>query len=281
MRHDRGTDRALDVLVRLAGPDGVRQAVRERIGVAERPSTVVPESRWDGLSQLSADALPVSARLWVLEEDRTDLNELLVLADGLPRGLESAVLHGEPFGPGRKESVPLAGTLRDRLLAESADRLPATELIPVLRAARTMRQGRRAARSTGRGDWPLVIEADTEQPLPGYTRWALALRPDCPPVLRERFSAHPGYAHRMRLAGIVDGPESYVRQWRSARTVLCALDTGRWAFPTREREAEEALRPLVRDSLGANVEAWAVLAQLLPTFTGTVPELIVTAGAIA
>ncbi|MFF8614304.1 hypothetical protein [Streptomyces sp. NPDC015350] len=281
MRHDRGTDRALDVLVCLAGADDVRQAVRERIGVAERPGTVVPGSRWDSLPRLSADALPASARLWVLEEDRADLNELLVLAGGLPRGLESAVLHGEPFGPGRKEPVPVLGALRERLLAESAERLPAAELIPALRAARTMRQGRRAVRSTGRGDWSRVIAADTEQPLPGYTRWALALRPDCPPVLRERFSAHPGHAHRTRLAGIVDGPETYVREWRSARTVLCALGTGRWAFPTRTGEAENALRPLVRDSLGANVEAWAVLAQLLPTFTGTVPELIVTAGAIA
>ncbi|MFE7618429.1 hypothetical protein [Streptomyces sp. NPDC057496] len=281
MRHDRDTDRALDVLVCLAGADDERQAVRERIGVAERPSGLVPELHWTNLSRLSADALPVSARLWVLEEDRADLNELLILADGLPPGLKSAVLHGEPFGPGRKEPVPLPETLRYRLRTEGAEQLPAAELIPALRAVRTMRQGRRAARATGRGDWSRVIEADTEQQLPGYTRWALALRPDCPPVLRERFSTHPGYAHRVRLAGIIDGPESYVREWRSARTVLCALDTGRWAFPTREKEAEDVLRPLVRDSLGANVEAWAVLAQLLPTFTGTVPELIVTAGAIA
>ncbi|MGW2180427.1 hypothetical protein ACWCXX_20450 [Streptomyces sp. NPDC001732] len=280
MQHDRDTDRALDVLVRLVEADDTRQAVRERIGVAERPGATVP-GRWDAESQLSPDALPASVRLWVLEEDRPETNELLVMADGLPRGLETAVLDGEPFGPGRQDPVPLAKTLREWPRPEGARRLPEEEVVPALRAVRTMRQGRRAARSTGRRHWPRVVGADTEQPLPGYARWALALRPDCPPALRERFSDHPGYAHRMRAGGIVDGPETYVREWGPARTVLRALDTGRWAFPTRAGEAEDMLRPLVHGSLGTNVEAWAVLAQLLPTFTGTVPELIVTSGAIA
>jgi hypothetical protein len=280
MRYNRDMGRALDVLVCLAEADDVRQAVRERTGVAEWSSATVP-GLWDRVSRLSPDVLPASARLWALEEDRPETNELLALAGGVPRGLERAVFDGEPFGPGRRTPVPLTEKLRDRLRSEGIERLPAEELIPALRAVRTMRQGRRAARSMGREDWPRVIEADAEQPLPGYARWTLALRPDCPQVLRERFSTHPGYAHRIREAGIVDSPETYVREGRPARVVLRALDTGHWAFPSRVGEAEDVLRPLVRDSLGANVEAWAVLAQLLPTFTGTAPELIVTAGAIA
>lgn len=56
---------------------------------------------------------------------------------------------------------------------------------------------------------------------------------------------------------------------------------GHWAFPARLAEARAALQPLVRVELGGNIEAWAVLTQLLPTFTGTVPELVTTARAIA
>jgi hypothetical protein len=52
-------------------------------------------------------------------------------------------------------------------------------------------------------------------------------------------------------------------------------------FPARVRAAEDALRPLVREHLGEREEAWAVLAQLLDTYHGTAPELIMTAGAIA
>lgn len=52
-------------------------------------------------------------------------------------------------------------------------------------------------------------------------------------------------------------------------------------FPHRAAEAAALVRPLVRAELGSNLDAWAVLAQLLPTFAGTVPELVTTSGAIA
>ncbi|MCT4353381.1 hypothetical protein M5362_09600 [Streptomyces sp. Je 1-79] len=280
MQHDSTADGALDVLVSLADPDGTGR-IRERIGVAERPTGVIPP-RWTAVSQLSSAVPPASARLWMLEEDRPEINELIVFyAGGLPGALELAVVNGEPFGPDRHATVPLTRQMRERPLRTGVNRLPAEELVPAFRAVTTMRAGRRAANSVAREDWARVVEADAEEPLPGYARWALALRPDCPSVLRERFSDHPSHAHRMRTAGIVEGPAAFVAQWRPARTVLTTLDTGRWAFPTRAREAEDVLRPLVRGSLGTDLEAWAVLAQLLPTFTGTVPELIVTAGAIA
>ncbi|MEU7033408.1 hypothetical protein ABZ958_06940 [Streptomyces sp. NPDC046237] len=280
MHHDRTLDGALDVLVSLADNDDAGR-IRERIGVADRPGTTDPR-RWIATRQIASTVPRASTWLWILEEDNPEINEIVVLLDsGLHSALELAVLNGEPFGPDEHRRVPVTKALADRPRPDAVKRLPDEELVPALRAVTTMRQGRRAARAVARRDWPGVVEADTADPLPGYARWALALRPDCPTALRKRFSDHPSYAHRMRTAGIVESPAAYVQKWRTAHTVLATLDTGRWAFPTRLREAEDVLRPLVRGSLGANVEAWAVLAQLLPTFTGTVPELIVTAGAIA
>ncbi|MFE5613947.1 hypothetical protein [Streptomyces sp. NPDC056470] len=280
MHQNRDTDGALDVLVSLADPEDAGR-IRERIGAAEPPGTR-ERQRWLTTRCIASTEPRTSTWLWMLEEDDPEINEIVVLLDcGLNGALELAVLEGEPFGPDEQRRVPVTKALSGRPRPEAVRRLPSGELLPALRAVTTMRQGRRAANAVARGDWPRVVEADTADPLPGYARWALALRPDCPTALRERFSDHPSYAHRMRTAGIVESPAAYVREWRSARTVLTTLDTGRWAFPTRVREAEDVLRPLVRGSLGANVEAWAVLAQLLPTFTGTVPELIVTAGAIA
>ncbi|MEU8527550.1 MULTISPECIES: hypothetical protein [Streptomyces] len=278
MRHDQDTDRALDVLLSFAEADDAAR-VRERIRLEDRPAAV--PDRWTAIPRIAASSVPVSARQWMLEADDPEINELVVLSSGLPGALELSVLKGEPFGPDGGRTLPLNGALRGRPMPEGVRRFGPGEAVPALRAVRTMRQGRAAANQLGRADWTAVIEADVEQPLPGFARWALALRPDCPNVLRQRFSDHPSYAHRMRTGGIIDGPAEYVREWRSARTVLTVLDTGRWAFPARMPEAEAVLRPLVRDSLGGNLEAWAVLAQLLPTFTGTAPELIVTSGAIA
>ncbi len=46
-------------------------------------------------------------------------------------------------------------------------------------------------------------------------------------------------------------------------------------------EAEDALRPLVREHLAGSEDAWSVLAQLIDTFHGNAVELVVTAGAVA
>jgi hypothetical protein len=58
------------------------------------------------------------------------------------------------------------------------------------------------------------------------------------------------------------------------------LDCGRFAFPNRLAAARDLLRPTLARALGANLEAWAVLAQLLPSFAGTLPALIATSAAI-
>lgn len=73
----------------------------------------------------------------------------------------------------------------------------------------------------------------------------------------------------------------YVELARPPHEVLGVLQFGRLLFPRRGREVATSLAPLVHAEVGANPDAWAVLARLLPTFAGTVPELVRTSGAIA
>ncbi|KIZ18366.1 hypothetical protein [Streptomyces natalensis] len=47
------------------------------------------------------------------------------------------------------------------------------------------------------------------------------------------------------------------------------------------RSVGALITALTDEHLGGDVEAWAVCLQLLPTFAGTLPELISTAGAVA
>jgi hypothetical protein len=129
-------------------------------------------------------------------------------------------------------------------------------------------------------DWAEVAAADRSEPLPGYARWALAARIDCPPELRAQFGSHPKFTRRLRTAGIVE-LRDYVESGRPPEDVLAVLHFGAALFPHRVAEAAALLRPLVRADLGTNLDAWAVLARLVPTFAGTVPELVRTSGAIA
>ncbi|MFD3436541.1 hypothetical protein ACFWU3_03440 [Streptomyces sp. NPDC058685] len=279
MNGDRRTAMALHLLLTLADADLARR-VRKRLAVTEDPPAG-PPSVWEAARQVSRAGAPASVLFWMLQADRPDINEVVYHVDGVGGRIQRDILRGVPFGDGARGPLPLAPGLRKQ--TEPVD-LPGTGprgVVGELRAVTRMRQGRRAAAAVGRDDWAQVAAADLEEPLPGFARWALATRIDCPKALRERFSDHPSFAHRMRQAGIVAGPGVYAENWRTAQDVLSVLDTGRWAFPGRLPEAEAVLRPLVQGSLGENTEAWAVLAQLLPTFTGTAPELIVTSGAIA
>ncbi|MFJ4846422.1 hypothetical protein [Streptomyces sp. NPDC088733] len=225
--------------------------------------------------------LPSSVVWWMLQQDDPDVNVLVYEHARIDDRVRHDILRGVPQGPGRTRPVKV-----DRALSRFAPpevRLASgpEELTAVLREVGSMGQGRVAARMVGREDWPVVAAADAVRPLPGYARWALSVRPDCPPEVRARFGTHRKFTHRLRTAGIVDGPAAYATTTRPAPQALSVLAMGRWAFPGRLAEAHAALRPLVRAELGGNTEAWAVLAQLLPTFTGTVPELVTTARAIA
>ncbi|MDX2643429.1 hypothetical protein PV341_07545 [Streptomyces sp. PA03-1a] len=270
----------LGFLLGLVDPALAARA-RSRTGVPEEDPAAVakpPEHlMWGPLWH----NLPASVLWWILQEDDPRTNALVYHHWRTDDRVRYDILNGLPYGPDRSRRVQVHADLAHFPAPELA--LPAgpEALVAALRAVTGMSQGRAAALTVGRDDWAAVAEADREQPLPGYARWALAIRPDCPPELRTQFGTHRKFTNRLRDAGVVDGPGAYATGTRPARDALRVLAMGRWAFPLRLPEAADALRPLVRTELGGNTEAWAVLTQLLPTFTGTLPELITTAGAIA
>ncbi len=248
----------------VAAEDAER--VRARLGLAA--ATPVP----DHLVPRRLSGVPASVLLWMLQEDDPAINEIVFKHPSLDEAIRRELARGTPFG-GAAGPLPFRGT--DRFPE------PETDVIDGLRWVRTKHEGDRAAGAVAVADWPEIAEADRAQALPGYARWALTVRIDCPNELRAQFGSHPKFAHRLREAGIIDGPREYVQGWKSAQSVLHVLELGPRLFPKRMAEATDVLAPMVRRELGANVEAWAVLAQLLPTFSGTVPELVRTCGAIA
>ncbi|MFI0938800.1 hypothetical protein [Streptomyces sp. NPDC021020] len=275
------TDARLDVLLSAAEP-GDEQRIRERLGLPAREpeSGAEPPGLWSAVRWVSSARVPAAVALWMLECDRPEINEIVFMGARVSPAVRRDIRLGLPFGDRTAGVLPVSRQVRTaRVDFAEAD---ADGAVAALRAVRSMKAGRTAAALVRREHWDTVDAEDRAHPLPGYARWALAIRIDCPEPLRERLGAgHPSFAYRMRQAGIIARPGGYVREWGPARDVLDVLAAGRWAFPARLREARAELRPLVGDRLGGNTEAWAVAAQLLPTFAGTVPELVVTAGAVA
>ncbi|CAM5342903.1 hypothetical protein [Streptomyces canus] len=277
--HDSSKDqRAVGFLLGLIDADAAAR-VRRRIGAPPARGN----ERRAAYAALKLTPVPSSVLVWILEEDDPKLNAAVYAHGSADPTMRRAVLRGVPFGPGRTGPLPV-----DTVLRKHADEPPVPQsvvargLVGALRAATAMRPARSAASMVlGRRDWQTVAAADRERPLPGHARWALSVRPDCPPALRAQFGSHPKFDHRVRQAGVLAGPGPYATAHGPAAQVLTVLSLGRVMFPARVRDAEDALRPLVREHLGDREEAWAVLAQLLDTFHGTAPELIMTSGAIA
>ena len=253
------------------------KAVRRRLGI-DKPTHPTDEHAARDLNLLGA---PQSALLWMLERDDPAINQLVFHQPGASESLKRDILRGVPFG-GAKGSLRVRVRCSQRACSHEEPVIPfsARGLIGGLREARTLGAARLAARAVSGRDWAIVAEADRLEALPGYTRWALSERIDCPPQVRAQFGSHPKFAHRLRTAGIVEMRE-YVERARPPANVLAVLNIGDQLFPHRVGEAAAVLAPLVRAELGANADAWAVLAQLLPTFGGTVPELVSTSGAVA
>jgi hypothetical protein len=269
----------MDFLLGLVGPREAERA-RSRLGdEALRPSA---RSRVEAVEELGYhDATPASVLLWLLEQDDPVVNALAFHNPHSTNAVKRDVLRGVPFGPGDRAPLERPEDLEYYDEPEIPAAASPHGVVGTLRRARTLRQARSAAMAVSREHWPGIAAADREEPLPGHARWALAIRIDCPPALREQFGSHPKFAHRLRQAGIVRDAAEYARTWRPARDVLTVLSLGRVAFPARAEEAAAALGPQVRAHLGGNPEAWAVCAQLLPTFSGTLPELVATSGAVA
>ncbi|MFE7168547.1 hypothetical protein [Streptomyces sp. NPDC057616] len=279
---DNGTSRrAAGFLLDLIDA-GEAERVRRRIGMPVHARVAGADERARLISSWTGRAVPASVLLWVLEEDDPDLNAVVWRHPRADDSMRRAILRGVPFGPGRTARVPVDPVLRRSEEPPVPGGYARQGLVGALRHATAMAPARQAASMVlERADWRTVAEADLEHPLPGYARWALAVRPDCPPRLRTQFGAHRKFTNRVRRAGVLDGPAEYATAQGPASDTLQVLALGHLLFPARIRDAEDALRPLVRDHLGGREEAWAVLAQLIDGFHGTVPELVATAGAIA
>lgn len=261
---------AMELLLSLAGSEDAG-AAGDRVEREWRAHPPSPTSRWHGAVH------PPSAQLWMLQHDDPALNAVVYRSRVLEGVIRDEIRQGLPFAPGARARVPVLDPVRlatDFRADEFRFAEPA-ELVAALRAAVTMKRAGAAARRVGRDDWGAVVRADREDPLPGYARWALAIRPDCPAWARTGFDTHPAFAQKLRKAGIYDGPRQLLETHRPAVHALGVLHHGLGAFP-RRREAIGPLRRLVRGTLGADTGAWAQLARLLPEFGGTVPELFDT-----
>ncbi|MDV9175398.1 hypothetical protein R6V09_35470 [Streptomyces sp. W16] len=257
--------------------------IRRRIGLPEPEGPATLEPRQNApLWSWTRTAVPASVLLWVLEQDDPERNQWVWRHKSADNAMRRAIARGVPFGPGREALLTVVDGLGPELEPPVPTSYTRFGLVGALREGTSMQAARTAASMVlERSDWHAVTEADRDRPLPGYARWALSVRPDCPPALRAHFGTHRKFTRRVEQAGVLDGPADYATAWGPASHVLKVLSTGQLMFPARAAEAEDALRPLVRDHLGDREDAWAVLAQLIDTFHGNAAELVVTAGAIA
>jgi hypothetical protein len=257
----------------------------------------------------AAPDTPRSLLRWLLELDDPDANYLVFQSAAVPDAVKRDILLGVPYGPRAADPgfrVPVLPDLdpdwhlehyhyrsfRRRAPHghsegyEDAADVEQRGIISTLYeagAGRQLRKCKRAAGALSSSDWSAVAEADRAEPLPGYARWALCVQVACPEELRGQLGGyHPHFASRLARAGfLLDGSAEYACTARQPGRVLAVLECIARALPQRAAEAADALRPLVEQELGDDLEAWAVLAQLLPGFAGSLPELIVTSGAIA
>ncbi|MEU5207824.1 hypothetical protein [Streptomyces sp. NPDC020742] len=178
--------------------------------------------------------------------------------------------------------------LRARLAAEED---PA-KLIAYLTTAPSYAADRQAHKLAGDGialPWPALIEARRAGELPGRLATALAERPDCPrELLLELLPDAPASGHddrtwvRSALRRGALTPEDLLDHCGPAREAL-----GRLLRAVESPDAQADRRgirhraaALATAHLGTDVEAWALCLQLLPTFAGSLRELMTTAGAL-
>ncbi|WP_043672719.1 hypothetical protein [Streptomyces xylophagus] len=282
MRENSTSGAAVDFLLGLID-SGDAERVRRRIGLPEPEDDRSAEARRNVLMwSWTRTTVPASVLLWVLQEDDPELNLSVWRHVSADNAMRRAIIRGVPFGPAGDGTLTVVEGLGQELEPPVPESFTRFGLVGALREGTSMRDARTAASMVlERSDWQAVSEADRDRPLPGYARWALAIRPDCPPALRAQFGTHRKFTHRVEQAGVLDGPADYATSWGPASHVLKVLSTGQLLFPARVAEAEDALRPLVRDHLGDREDAWSVLAQLIDTFHGNALELVATAGAIA
>ncbi|TJZ54071.1 hypothetical protein FCH28_12725 [Streptomyces piniterrae] len=141
--------------------------------------------------------------------------------------------------------------------------------------------------------WPAMIEALRAGSLPDNALRTLTEFPGCPPeILVEALPSitlpevhHQRRNHHWVTTGLEQGtltPEEVLTHAAPAQAALSHLDHAVSSLPPADRQAlRSQVTALTDRHLGGNVEAWSVCLQLLPTFAGTLTELISTAGAVA
>jgi len=290
MALDERTADAVGYLLRLVD-EATAGRVRARLALgAEGAGSRRAGDDWDPQVRRQLRAAPASVRFWLLQADDPAVNRLLFDLELLPPGLNHDVVGGVAFAPGSPDRGR-SGVLRHDLPAFGPDdprRGRETDLPGILAAlyaaeaaGKPLRPSRRAAAEVRSAYWPEILAAHRAEPLPGYARWALAERIDCPAELRASFGTHPKFANRLRSAGIIEELGDLVTAVEPARAAMPLLSLVSRIKPGAVAAGVEVLRPLVDAELGRNVEAWAVLAQLLPEFVGSVAELLPLAGAVA
>lgn len=178
--------------------------------------------------------------------------------------------------------------LRARLTAEED---PA-KLVAFLNKAPAYDPDQQAHKLTGDGialPWPALIEAHRSGGLARRLSESLAERADCPrELLLELLDSTPEdgrYADSWVRPALQRGAltlEDLVAHSGPARTALSHL-LRVVNSPDRQGDRQKLraqATALTAEHLGTDIEAWAVCLQLLPTFAGSLTELISTAGAI-
>ncbi|MDH6137877.1 hypothetical protein P3T37_007312 [Kitasatospora sp. MAA4] len=207
------------------------------------------------------------------------------------------VVERHPLSGGTRRTVlkALAGpdglaVLRARLTAEEdPDRVVA---MLRKRAASTVTDQVRYLAAEGTAlPWPELTRAHEAEPLAPELLAGLAAQPDCPYVLMlaalrvQRLWSHSTGLEwlpaaldsgRLTTADVLREafPAPAVLEYLAAHDAHRRREVTRWRPPVREA------RQLVREHLGDDPEAWSVALQLLPDFTGSLPELLATAEAI-
>ncbi|GAA0654967.1 hypothetical protein GCM10010193_01510 [Kitasatospora atroaurantiaca] len=216
MRPDERTTRSVRYLLGLLEEPAARRVCHRLRMPFEGEVGPTPSYDWDLTSFLNQQA-PGSAVLWMLQEDDPEVNAELY-TDALPVGLRRDILEGVSFAPEPAklaEPVPVSPHLWRSPWdwQQNATDVPVADVLDALYQVggrKAFRQARAAAARIRNEHWPAVAQAHRDVPLPGFARWTVSVRADCPADLREEFGSHAKFRHRVRQAGIFDGPAEYL-----------------------------------------------------------------------
>jgi hypothetical protein len=184
-----------------------------------------------------------------------------------------------------------------RRLREEAEELHSAEALAARLRRATARTVQWIAAENYHWDWTLLAAEHAVRPFPGAVVAQLVRMPGCPEsigsAVRTSAGTEAGGAAgpvRALIAKPLTAPKHYrrtVEQVAAGR--LSGSDLLRHAhpvlrMPTRapaeDPAARRVLTELVRKHLDGNTEAWATALRLIPSFTGTLPELLATAEAM-